>query len=147
MSVRERDVVLDAVGTSTWATASRTSWPRAARSAAALREVVPFAGLDVLNLANNHAGDDGMTALLDTVRAVRSAGAVPVGAGATLAAARRPQVVTRLGLRIAFVGFSDIGPSSFFAGPSSPGTSFATRPRTRVSAGSRPRRSVPGRSR
>ena len=52
-----------------------------------------------------------------------------------------------LGLRIAFVGFSDIGPSSFFAGPSSPGTSFATRPRTRVSAGSRPRRSVPGRSR
>ena len=101
-------------------------------SPAALREVVRFAGLDVLNLANNHAGDYGMTALLDTVRAVRSSGAVPVGAGATLDAARRPQVVTRLGLRIAFVGFSDIGPSSFFAGPSSPGTSFATVPGIRA---------------
>ena len=93
-----------------------------------LAAVVRFAGLDVLNLANNHAGDFGMAALLDTVRAVRAAGAVPVGAGATLAAAREPQVVTRLGLRVAFVGFSDIGPASFFAGPGRPGTSSATFP-------------------
>jgi hypothetical protein len=94
-------------------------------SPVALRQVVRYAGLDVLNLANNHVGDYGTPALLDTVRAVRASGTVPVGAGATLAAARRPQVVTRLGLRVAFVGFSDIGPPSFFAGPSSPGTSFA----------------------
>ena len=39
-----------------------------------LAAVVRFAGLDVLNLANNHAGDFGMPALLDTVRAVRDAG-------------------------------------------------------------------------
>ena len=91
-----------------------------------LAAVVRFAGLDVLNLANNHVGDFGMSALLDTVRAVRSAGARPVGAGATLASAREPQVVTRLGLKVAFVGFSDIGPASFFAGPGSPGTSRAT---------------------
>ena len=72
-----------------------------------------YAGLDVLNLANNHAGDYGMLALLDTVRATsRRAGALPIGAGATLAAAREPRIVTRLGLRIAFVGFSDIGPAS-----------------------------------
>jgi poly-gamma-glutamate synthesis protein (capsule biosynthesis protein) len=93
-----------------------------------LAAVVRFAGLDVLNLANNHAGDFGMPALLDTVRAVRRAGAVPVGAGATLAAARRPRTITRLGLRIAFVGFSDIGPASFFASPGGPGTSSATFP-------------------
>jgi hypothetical protein len=94
-------------------------------SPSALRQVVRYAGLDVLNLANNHVGDYGTPALLDTVRAVRASGAVPVGAGASLTAARRAQVVTRLGLRVAFVGFSDIGPASFFAGPSSPGTSFA----------------------
>jgi poly-gamma-glutamate synthesis protein (capsule biosynthesis protein) len=93
-----------------------------------LAAVVRFAGLDVLNLANNHAGDFGMLALLDTVRAVRAAGAVPVGAGATLAAARAPQIVTRLGLRVGFVGFSDIGPASFFARPAGPGTSSATFP-------------------
>ncbi|MDX6537612.1 MAG: hypothetical protein QOD37_1953, partial [Gaiellales bacterium] len=91
-----------------------------------LRAVVPYAGLDVLNLANNHAGDYGSGALLDTVRAVRGRGALAVGAGATLAAARRPQVVSRLGLRIGFVGFSDIQPASFFAGPGRPGTSFAS---------------------
>jgi poly-gamma-glutamate synthesis protein (capsule biosynthesis protein) len=45
-----------------------------------LRQVVRFAGLDVLNLANNHAGDYGTSALLDTVRAVRDGGALPVGA-------------------------------------------------------------------
>src|SRR5690606_36197625 len=94
-------------------------------SPAALREVVRFTGLDVLDLANNHVGDFGTAALLDTVRAVRASGAVPVGAGSTLRAARRAQVVTRLGLRVTFVGFSDIGPASFFAGPASPGTSFA----------------------
>jgi hypothetical protein len=94
-------------------------------SPSALRQVVRYAGLDVLNLANNHVGDYGTPALLDTVRAVRASGALPAGAGATLAAARRAQVITRLGLRVAFVGFSDIGPPSFFAGPSSPGTSFA----------------------
>lgn len=93
-----------------------------------LVKVVRYAGLDVLNLANNHAGDFGTLALLDTVRAVRRAGAMPVGAGATLAAARRPQILTRLGLRIAFVGFSDIGPASFFAGAKRPGTSNATFP-------------------
>jgi hypothetical protein len=91
-----------------------------------LRQVVKFAGLDVLNLANNHSGDYGTNALLDTVRAVRGSGALPVGAGASLAAARRPQVISRLGLRIGFVGFSDIQPASFFAGPGHPGTSFAS---------------------
>jgi poly-gamma-glutamate synthesis protein (capsule biosynthesis protein) len=93
-----------------------------------LAAVVRFAGLDVLNLANNHAGDFGPLALLDTVAAVRAAGAVPVGAGASLAAARAPQIVTRLGLRVGFVGFSDIGPASFFAGPGRAGTSTATVP-------------------
>ncbi len=93
-----------------------------------LAAAVRYAGLDVLNLANNHAGDFGSLALLDTLRAVRRAGAVPVGAGASLAGARRPRVVRRLGLRVAFVGFSDIGPASFFASPGRPGTSSATVP-------------------
>jgi poly-gamma-glutamate capsule biosynthesis protein CapA/YwtB (metallophosphatase superfamily) len=93
-----------------------------------LAQVIRFAGLDVLNLANNHSGDYGTTALLDTVRAVRDHGALPVGAGATLTAAQRPQVMSRLGLRVGFVGFSDIGPTSFAAGFGRPGTSFASVP-------------------
>jgi poly-gamma-glutamate capsule biosynthesis protein CapA/YwtB (metallophosphatase superfamily) len=91
-----------------------------------LAQVIRFAGLDVLNLANNHAGDYGQGALLDTVRNVRAGGALAVGAGASLAAAQRPQVISRLGLRVGFVGFSDINPAGFVAGPASPGTSFAS---------------------
>jgi poly-gamma-glutamate synthesis protein (capsule biosynthesis protein) len=35
-------------------------------------------------------------------------------------------VIARLGLRVGFVGFSDIGPASFAAGAGRPGTSFAS---------------------
>ena len=100
---------------------------------AALRVMGGYAGFDVLNLANNHAGDYGSTALLDTVRYVRRFGMTPVGAGGNLASAARPRVVERLGLRVAFVGFSDILPASFFAGPNSPGTQAATFPNIRSS--------------
>jgi poly-gamma-glutamate capsule biosynthesis protein CapA/YwtB (metallophosphatase superfamily) len=49
-----------------------------------------------------------------------------IGAGRDLADARASRVVERLGLRVAFVGFSDIGPASFAAGPNRPGTAFAS---------------------
>jgi hypothetical protein len=93
---------------------------------AALRTMARFAGFDVLNLANNHAGDYGRSALLDTVGYVRRFGMTAVGAGGSLASAAKPRVVERLGLRIAFVGFSNILPSSFFAGPRRAGTQPAT---------------------
>jgi hypothetical protein len=93
---------------------------------AALRVMARYAGFDVLNLANNHAGDYGTAALLDTVAYVRRFGMTPVGAGANLRAAAEPRVVERLGLRIAFVAFSNILPASFYAGPGTPGTQPAT---------------------
>jgi hypothetical protein len=93
---------------------------------AALRVAARFAGFDVLNLANNHSGDFGTRALLDTVGYVRRFGMTPVGAGGSLASAAEPRVVERLGLKIAFVGFSNILPSSFFAGPGRAGTQPAT---------------------
>jgi len=93
---------------------------------AALRVMARFAGFDVLNLANNHTGDYGATAMLDTVNYVRRFGMIPVGAGGSLESAAEPRVVERLGLKIAFVGFSNILPSSFFAGPGRAGTQPAT---------------------
>ncbi len=82
--------------------------------------------LDVVNLANNHTGDYGKQAMADTVRHVRDAGLVGVGAGFDLAGARKPRVVERLGLKVVFVGFSDIGPYDFAAGPGTPGTRLAS---------------------
>jgi poly-gamma-glutamate capsule biosynthesis protein CapA/YwtB (metallophosphatase superfamily) len=92
----------------------------------ALRAVAGYAGFDVLNLANNHTGDYGTQALLDTVSNVRRLGVQAVGAGGSLKSAAQPRVVTRLGLRIAFVGFSNILPAAFYAGPNKAGTEPAT---------------------
>ena len=63
-----------------------------------------------------------------------------VGAGGSLASASEPRVVEQLGLRIAFVGFSDILPASFFAGPGRPGTQQATTENIRASVSRAKRR-------
>jgi poly-gamma-glutamate capsule biosynthesis protein CapA/YwtB (metallophosphatase superfamily) len=93
---------------------------------AALAGLRRHSGIDVLNLANNHVGDFGPTALLDTVRGVERLGMRAVGAGPGLDRALRPQVVERLGLRVAFVGFSNILPVEFAAGAGRPGVAWAT---------------------
>jgi poly-gamma-glutamate capsule biosynthesis protein CapA/YwtB (metallophosphatase superfamily) len=90
-----------------------------------LRPVHSYAGFDVLTLANNHAVDYGRAALLDTVHAVRAAGMETIGAGASSRRARRPAIVTAGGLRIAFLGYSDVNPPGFSATPDAPGTAPA----------------------
>jgi len=99
----------------------------------ALRAMRAQAGIDVVNLANNHTGDFGDRGLLDTLRAVRSVGMTPVGAGTTEAAAYRPRVVQRLGLRVAFVGFSTTLPFEFRAVGGNPGTAWGFADRVRQS--------------
>ncbi len=93
---------------------------------AALKATADFAGLDVVSLANNHAADYGKLALADTLVNARRSGLVAVGAGPNAKAAARAKTVERLGLKIAFLGFSDVNPAGFVAGPSSPGTAAAT---------------------
>lgn len=76
---------------------------------AALLGPLRRSGLDVLSLANNHAGDYGPRALLETVEVLAAGPIVPVGAGRDLAAASRPAYVERGGVRFAFVAFNAIG--------------------------------------
>jgi hypothetical protein len=92
---------------------------------AALVPMHDVAGFDVLTLANNHTVDFGRDALLDTVRAVHAAGIRTIGAGATDLQARRPAIVEAGGLRVAFLGYSDVNPSGFNATSTSPGTAKA----------------------
>jgi hypothetical protein len=93
---------------------------------AALAGLRRNSGIDVLNLANNHVGDYGPDATLDTVRGVERLGMKAVGAGPDLERALAPQVVQRLGLRVAFVGFSEIAPIEFAAAADHPGTAWAS---------------------
>jgi len=93
---------------------------------AALAGLRRHSGVDVLNLANNHVGDYGPIAMLDTVRGVERLGMRAVGAGSGPERALQPQVVERLGLRVGFVGFSNILPLEFAAEPGRPGVAWAT---------------------
>ncbi len=82
-------------------------------------------GLDVVTVANNHSGDFGSQALLDTVRDGRAAGLLVVGGGRNASEAVRPAIATAGGLRVAFLGFSDVNPYGFNAGLRTPGTAAA----------------------
>jgi poly-gamma-glutamate capsule biosynthesis protein CapA/YwtB (metallophosphatase superfamily) len=84
-----------------------------------------YGGVDLVTLANNHTMDYGSEALADTLAAARAAGIETVGAGANEAAARRPVVLESGGLRIAFLGWSDVNPLGFVATATTPGTAKA----------------------
>ena len=80
------------------------------------------AGVEVANLANNHSGDYGPVALLDSVDLVRGAGIAPVGIGADAAAATTPAVVEVGGWTVAVLGFGGVVPSGdWLATDSRPG--------------------------
>ncbi len=88
------------------------------------------AGFDALSLANNHAGDHGPVALVETVDAFAGTPVRQFGAGRNLREALRPVVVRRHGVRVGFLGFNAIGESPM-AGPDSPGVlSVRMPPRT-----------------
>ena len=78
------------------------------------------AGLQVLSTANNHAFDQGQKGVVETLRHLRDAGLEPIGTGATKAEAERTLYLDRKGLRIAFLGFSDIFNNDLDGKPSNP---------------------------
>jgi poly-gamma-glutamate synthesis protein (capsule biosynthesis protein) len=95
-----------------------------------VRRDLRLAGFDAIGLANNHAGDYGEQALVDTVGLLRAGGLATFGAGRDLAEAREPVVVERHGVRFGFTGFNAIGETPE-AAPSRPGAlSVSMPPRT-----------------
>ena len=78
--------------------------------------------MEVANLANNHSGDFGPDALLDSVERLRGSGIAPVGAGANVREASTAAVVERDGWRIAVLGFGGVVPAAdWLAGANRPG--------------------------
>jgi poly-gamma-glutamate capsule biosynthesis protein CapA/YwtB (metallophosphatase superfamily) len=84
-----------------------------------------YGGLDVVTLANNHVMDYGAEALSDTLNAARASGIATIGAGMNLGRASRRVLIESGGLRIAFLGYSDVNPAGFIATSTSPGTAKA----------------------
>ncbi len=66
------------------------------------------AGVEVANLANNHGFDQGAQGLLDSVRNLRRADIVPIGAGASQEDADAPAYVRAKGWTIGLVGVGEV---------------------------------------
>ena len=69
-----------------------------------------------VGVANNHSGDYGKEAFVETLALLEQQGIPYFGGGRNLAAAHAPLWVERKGLRIAVLGYNEFKPRSFEAG-------------------------------
>jgi poly-gamma-glutamate synthesis protein (capsule biosynthesis protein) len=83
--------------------------------------VLAHAGISAVSLANNHAGDFGKDALVETLDALDAAGVAHAGAGRDEEEAWRPAMLAADGLRVALLAFTD-HERTWAAGPRTPGT-------------------------
>lgn len=65
-------------------------------------------GWTVLSTANNHAFDQGSIAVKETVDRLHAADLVTIGTGENKANAEQIQIIERNGVKVAFIGFTDI---------------------------------------
>lgn len=93
------------------------------------------AGIDAVNLANNHTLDQGTEGLLDTLAALENHQIDYVGAGKDDARAYAPVYIEKNGIRVALLGFSRVIPEySWYAGKNKPGLAATYDPALAVQA-------------
>ncbi len=68
------------------------------------------AGFNVISTGSNHHMDAGVGPFLDTLNVLKQNNILPVGVGMNIAEARTPTIVTRKGIRVAFLGYSSVIP-------------------------------------
>jgi poly-gamma-glutamate capsule biosynthesis protein CapA/YwtB (metallophosphatase superfamily) len=74
----------------------------------ALLAGIARAGIDVASVASTHIGDGGRIGILQTIASLKKNGIVPFGAGPNLAAARKPAVFEKGGVKVAILGYDGI---------------------------------------
>ncbi|OGI95331.1 hypothetical protein A2917_02075 [Candidatus Nomurabacteria bacterium RIFCSPLOWO2_01_FULL_42_17] len=87
------------------------------------------AGISILSVANNHIGDWGRTAYVDTLARLKENEILYTGGGNNKKEAETPTIIEKHGMKIGFLGFSDVGPSSMEAGVDKAGQLLANDPR------------------
>ncbi len=80
---------------------------------------------DALSLANNHSGDYGHEAFLETMHHLEQSGIHYFGGGRNLAEAHKPLWIERKGLKIAVLAYNEFKPRSFEAGADHPGVAWS----------------------
>jgi D-alanyl-D-alanine carboxypeptidase len=84
------------------------------------------AGFTILSVANNHIGDWGRLAYVDSLARLKENEILYTGGGNNKAEAETPTVIEKYGMKIGFLGFSDKGPSYMEAGPNTAGELLAS---------------------
>jgi len=70
-------------------------------------DFVKAAGFDIAALANNHIGDFGTEPVMETIKMLEKNGIRTVGAGKNLDEAVRPLIISRNGMKIAFINIAE----------------------------------------
>ena len=91
------------------------------RGAPEMAEALAEARFDALSVANNHMLDYGEEAFFETLDLLDRRAIPHVGAGKNLAAAGRPRILERGGLRIGLLAYCSVIPRGFAAGPGKAG--------------------------
>lgn len=86
-------------------------------------------GINIVSVANNHMGDYGKDAFEDTLARLRENEILYTGGGEDVYEAEAPTVFEKNGIRLGFLGFSDVGPDWMTAGESRSGILSAKNPR------------------
>lgn len=79
-----------------------------------------------VSLANNHSGDFGPSALVETFQNLKNHKLDYFGAGHNLTEAHTPLIIERKGLRFAILGYNEFMPRQFEAGASRPGVAWSS---------------------
>jgi poly-gamma-glutamate synthesis protein (capsule biosynthesis protein) len=80
---------------------------------------------DAVSVANNHSGDYGRAAFLETLSVLDGAGIRYFGGGRNLVEAHAPLWIEKKGLRIAVLGYDEFLPRAFEAGADFPGIAWS----------------------
>ncbi len=87
------------------------------------------AGVTILSVANNHVGDWGRLAYSDTLSRLKENEILFTGGGNNSAEAEQPTIIEKYGMKIGFLGFSDVGPNWMNATADQAGLLLASNPR------------------
>lgn len=87
------------------------------------------AGFSVVSVANNHMGDWGNSAFTDTLVRLKENEILYVGGGMNASEAEMPAIIEKYGMKIGYLGFSDVGPNGMEVGADKAGLLLASNPR------------------
>jgi len=87
------------------------------------------AGFSVLSVANNHEADWGRDAYADTLARLKENEIAYTGGGVNTTEAEAPVIIEKYGMKIGYLGFSDVGPEGMKATEDKAGLLLANNPR------------------